>query len=194
MPSFSEREGAVPSTRELQIGRMDQALKNAIWNWVFWMLAPPDENSSHYWSRLSTYWSQFAKQGLWDEFMHLNVDEIPAKVLPAVKDWYSRAQWNRVNDFAEYVLNHANAARSTYDKRSGSTEALNGYLTREMSGYRAISCQICSSDKDGVRHALLEESTVTFAEAKFMLVACSAFANFLIESDTIASASNSLGR
>jgi hypothetical protein len=40
-----------------------------------------------------------------------------------------------------------------------------------------------TSDKDGVRHALLEPGvTVTAAEAKFMLVACSAFANFLIDS------------
>jgi hypothetical protein len=37
-----------------------------------------------------------------------------------------------------------------------------------------------TSDKDGIRHALLEESTVDAAEARFMLVACSAFVNFLI--------------
>jgi hypothetical protein len=40
-----------------------------------------------------------------------------------------------------------------------------------------------SSDKDGIRHALLEPgATVTSAEAKFMLVACSAFVNFVIDS------------
>jgi hypothetical protein len=37
-----------------------------------------------------------------------------------------------------------------------------------------------SSDADGIRHALLEETTVGFEEAKFMLVSCSAFATFLI--------------
>lgn len=36
-----------------------------------------------------------------------------------------------------------------------------------------------TSDADGVRHALLEESNLTFADAKFMLVACSAFVNYL---------------
>jgi hypothetical protein len=39
-----------------------------------------------------------------------------------------------------------------------------------------------TSDEDGIRHAILEEATTDFPEAKFMLVACSAFANFLIDS------------
>lgn len=37
-----------------------------------------------------------------------------------------------------------------------------------------------TSDEDGIRHSLLETSTVTFSDAKFMLVTCSAFANYLI--------------
>lgn len=38
-----------------------------------------------------------------------------------------------------------------------------------------------TSDANGIRHALLEGSTITKAEAKFMLVICSAFVNYLIE-------------
>ncbi len=38
-----------------------------------------------------------------------------------------------------------------------------------------------TSDGDGIRHALTEEPTLTHADAKFMLVSCSAFCNFLIE-------------
>jgi hypothetical protein len=37
-----------------------------------------------------------------------------------------------------------------------------------------------TSDEDGIRHAILDESTVGFDEAKFMLVSCSAFVYFLI--------------
>jgi AbiJ-like protein len=37
-----------------------------------------------------------------------------------------------------------------------------------------------TSDEDGIRHAILEETNVGFDEAKFMLVACSAFVHFLI--------------
>ena len=39
-----------------------------------------------------------------------------------------------------------------------------------------------TGDEGGIRHPILEESTVDFAEAKFMLVGCSAFVNFLIDS------------
>jgi len=37
-----------------------------------------------------------------------------------------------------------------------------------------------SSDEDGIRHAILDEANVGFDEAKFMIVSCSAFINFLI--------------
>jgi len=37
-----------------------------------------------------------------------------------------------------------------------------------------------TSDADGIRHALTSESTATQDEARFMLVACSAFVNYLI--------------
>jgi hypothetical protein len=36
-----------------------------------------------------------------------------------------------------------------------------------------------TSDADGIRHALLDEDRVTFDQAKFMLVACSAFTNYV---------------
>jgi hypothetical protein len=36
-----------------------------------------------------------------------------------------------------------------------------------------------TSDADGIRHALLEESTLDFDDAKFMLVSCSGFVNYL---------------
>ena len=37
-----------------------------------------------------------------------------------------------------------------------------------------------SSDEDGIRHAILKEPNVGYDEAKFMVVACSAFVHFLI--------------
>ncbi|MCV9938633.1 hypothetical protein OIU35_19985 [Boseaceae bacterium BT-24-1] len=38
-----------------------------------------------------------------------------------------------------------------------------------------------SSDEGGIRHALTDQSKVDHADAKFMIVSCSAFCNFLIE-------------
>jgi len=37
-----------------------------------------------------------------------------------------------------------------------------------------------TSDENGIRHAILEESNVGFDEAKYMIVACSAFVNYLV--------------
>ena len=37
-----------------------------------------------------------------------------------------------------------------------------------------------TSSADGIRHALLDQSTLDFEDAKFMLVSCSAFINYLI--------------
>ena len=36
-----------------------------------------------------------------------------------------------------------------------------------------------SSDADGIRHALMDEPNLAFEDAKFMLVACAAFGNYL---------------
>ena len=38
-----------------------------------------------------------------------------------------------------------------------------------------------TSDEDGIRHAILDEPNVGLVEAKYMLVSCSAFVNYLIE-------------
>jgi len=37
-----------------------------------------------------------------------------------------------------------------------------------------------TSNSDGIRHALLEESTITYTDAKFMLVSCSTFVNYVL--------------
>lgn len=41
-----------------------------------------------------------------------------------------------------------------------------------------------TSDEKGIRHALLEESSIQFEDAKFMLVSCSAFINYLVTKAT----------
>lgn len=63
------------------------------------------------------------------------------------------------------------AALSVLEKRGHLHGALKSSLS-SLYGY--------TSDADGIRHAMLEEPTLTFTDAKFMLVACSAFVNFMI--------------
>ena len=55
------------------------------------------------------------------------------------------------------------------------TIKLHGALTSaftKLSGY--------TSDESGIRHALLDEPDISYEDAKFMLVACSAFINYLM--------------
>ncbi len=40
-----------------------------------------------------------------------------------------------------------------------------------------------TNDADGIRHALMEESNLTSADARFMLISCSAFINYVIVSN-----------
>ena len=37
-----------------------------------------------------------------------------------------------------------------------------------------------TSDADGIRHALLDESNISYSDAKYMLVSCSAFINYVL--------------
>jgi hypothetical protein len=63
--------------------------------------------------------------------------------------------------------------------RPGGLTTVSAPYTR--SSPRSVKLYASTSDKDGVRHAVLDQSTISFAEAKFMLLACSAFVNFVLE-------------
>jgi hypothetical protein len=63
------------------------------------------------------------------------------------------------------------AALKILEKKSAIHPALKASLS-SLYGY--------TSDSDGIRHAMLEESTLTFSDAKFMLVACTAFINYMV--------------
>ena len=58
------------------------------------------------------------------------------------------------------------------EDKYGLHAALKGSLS-QLYGY--------TSDADGIRHAMLEESNLSYIDAKFMLVACTNFINYLIE-------------
>jgi hypothetical protein len=63
-------------------------------------------------------------------------------------------------------------------------EALNK-IEDKVSLHPALKNAFCSlygytSDADGIRHALVDEPNLDFEDAKFMLVSCSAFVNYLI--------------
>lgn len=60
-------------------------------------------------------------------------------------------------------------------KRIGATQAIHPALEKAFSALYGYT-----NDKGGIRHALLEEATLSFTDAKFMLVTCSAFVNYVV--------------
>jgi hypothetical protein len=275
MERFSDRIGITQPKRQLQLDEMDEGLRNGLWNWACWLFGY--RSRSH--SGAGDNWHALASRGLWDEFFHRRVDELPRDVQKEVKGWFLGASWHDVYNFTEYLLTACRRVFDSYDDRRRQAEtALNEYLEREMAGFRSIGGQLVpvtspaeiaeieraatpragfegvsthinkalellskkpepdkensikesisaveaaaklltgetsggidpalaildkqkklhpafklalsklyayTSDEDGIRHAILEEADVSFAEARFMLIACSAFANLLIES------------
>ena len=224
------------------------------------------------------YWYNAAKPDVWDELMHLPVDEVPIHPRDAIKKWFLTLPWHQVYEVVEFILPNVNRYRGHYDERNTRelVNRLNTVLERELSGYRVVGMQIVpitspveigeiekaatavqgfagvaqhidaalgllgkkpdpdyrncvkesisaveaaaklltgessggidkalaileraqnlhpsfklalsklygyASDEDGIRHPILEEATVSEPEARFMLVACSAFANLLL--------------
>ena len=69
---------------------------------------------------------------------------------------------------------------------NGTLGQLLNKLERERNLHPALKASLSSlygytSDADGIRHALIESSEPSHKDAKFMLVACSAFVSYLME-------------
>ena len=70
------------------------------------------------------------------------------------------------------------------DEKDSFKQALKKLEEKGISLHSAVKNSFSSlygytSDADGIRHALLEESTLDFDDAKFILVSCSGFVNYL---------------
>ncbi len=67
------------------------------------------------------------------------------------------------------------------DSLGGAIDKIKGKLKIHAALEKGIkSLYAYTSDSDGIRHSLTDESNVDFEDAKFMLVSCSAFINYLI--------------
>lgn len=256
---------------------MDDSLRNALWNWIYSVFEAGSVKRQA--TGVADYWRYAARYGMWDEFFHYQVDDIPSDTKKAVKAYFTMAEWWEAYNFVECVLQNLSRLRPYDDRISGaeSERRLNTLLEREVSGYRAIEERLVpvtstveieeirrassptagfegiathinaalallsrkpepdyrnsikesisaveaaaklltgeksggidkalgilegkhplhkafkdalsklygyTSDQDGIRHPILAEEVITAAEARFMLVACSAFANFLLD-------------
>lgn len=89
---------------------------------------------------------------------------------------------NSIKESISAVENVAKAiSENNKDSLSGALDKIKG-KTKIHSALEKGFKQIYgyTSDSDGIRHSLTEEDNCAFEDAKFMLVSCSAFVNYLI--------------
>ncbi|WP_339486712.1 AbiJ-NTD4 domain-containing protein [Pseudomonas sp. EL_65y_Pfl2_R95] len=94
-------------------------------------------------------------------------------------------------DYRNSIKESISAVESLCRTVSGQEKATLGAAlkTLESKGlmHPALKSAFCSlygytNDSDGIRHALMKESNLTSADARFMLISCSAFINYVIAS------------
>lgn len=94
-------------------------------------------------------------------------------------------------DFRNSIKESISAVESLAKQISGNKKATLGKIVQELEKegklHKALKNAFSSlygytSDAGGIRHALLEESDLGKSDAQFMLVCCSAFINYVIDS------------
>jgi len=94
----------------------------------------------------------------------------------------------RAPDYRNSVKEAISAVEALVKSTCGVDKGTLGDLLKKLSGKRAVHPALqaaftklygYTSDAKGIRHALMEKDSVSFEEAKFMLVVCSAFVNYV---------------
>lgn len=90
------------------------------------------------------------------------------------------------NAVKEAISGVESAARIISGEKSKTLDPALKALSEKTEIHRALQSAFSklygyTSDDDGIRHAIINEARVGFAEAKYMIVACSAFISYLIE-------------
>ncbi len=93
-------------------------------------------------------------------------------------------------DFRNSIKESISAVESLVKNVTGDEKATLGLALKRLEQERGLHPALrnafsalygYTSDAEGIRHALMEESTLTKTDARFMLVSCSAFINYIID-------------
>lgn len=138
MKSFSQRQGLKPVPQVVQVGAMNDELRNSLWNaldTVFW-----SSNGFVYGHDGSYGEIEDFSRTLWSSFFKLPVDSRPGygqanrgrQILNEIRQHFFNCEWSEVYDFLEFVVRvHANVKPRLADY-------LNQILARELAGYKFI--------------------------------------------------------
>ena len=147
---FSERKGYKAVAHVIQKERMNDELRNSLWNVLELFVWQTDGFLYGGYGRTEVMASFSA--ALWFDYFKKPIDSRPSdsyKTLAAIRKHFFSSEWYAVYDFLEWVL--------SYFKDESLDSAMNAILERELGGYRYIGGMF-TDITDEAETALLEEA------------------------------------
>jgi hypothetical protein len=138
MKSFSQRKGFKPVAEVAQVGSMNDALRNSLWNAL----------DTVFWSADGFLYGRHGGRGdiedfsraLWAHYFKRPIDSRPGyghsnpgrQILDEIREYFFGCEWNEVYDLLEFLV------RIYSKEKPRLADFLNQVLTRELAGYKFI--------------------------------------------------------
>jgi hypothetical protein len=161
MKSFSERKGLKPPRETIQTERMNDELRNSLWNALQLAVWDADDFLHHRYGKLPTI-DGFSAH-LWFRYFKKPIDQRPSwaysdrseRILREIRNYFFAAEWNEIYDFLEFVV-------GTLEKESPALpKVLNRVLELELSAYRFVDGRLVDITGEQERQMLEEALTDT---------------------------------
>ncbi len=151
---FSERLGIIKPKNVIERNDISNDLRNTLWTILIEFII----DNENYQSKFGTKYSELENyfRDVWIRFFKLPIDELPWQygnlgkysAVDYLKKWFFNSEWYQILDFIEFS--------SAYHKDF--TEICNGFLKKELSGYRFVDgliVEIVSEEEiNEIEHAI----------------------------------------
>ena len=180
---FSQRIGIEPGIKSIQIGSIDEELRNTLWSlltgsyWKYYKGPPQFSSDPIEGSNLEELFIR-----LWIYYFKKPIDTIPTYFighsqngLTVLRNYFFEAKWNEVYDFIEFISTHGPEERN-----NDFIAHCNKFLEIESSGYRFVDgkiVEISSSEEIREIETAVENSTPYYGVKKHLKEAVSLLAD-----------------
>jgi hypothetical protein len=137
MAKFSDRLGITTPKTAIQIGAIDDDLRNALWN-ALYLVAFYELRGFR---DASNSWQFGMMQLLHVRYFKLAIDEMAddwQRLIESEKRWFYQAPWHEVYNYLEFWAQNLDDA----NQRNRFVKAVNSALERERAGYRIIGNEV----------------------------------------------------
>ena len=136
---FSIREGIGKTKKEIQVGGIDDDLKNGLWNAVFRYYLDAGKLPSTVVIQEDEFLKEFFESILYD-FFKIPADSVIngflGHAIEETRELFYNLNWNNVYDFIEFLANNTTERKSQDTDNFSFVEYCNEILKRENSAYR----------------------------------------------------------